>query len=862
MRIIFFISTFFLLQTAAAQQALLDRYSFVEHTADPFGLSTPERDDPALFDTLLTKQGRKLRIARKSVVENSSSTVLFKVRSKVSAEKRVFKFLESNSKSQLDYSILNDSTLLIFLKPTQKSYNLEAYSGANVVAVLQVNVLKYKEEHVVIVPFMDVGFTKDTLSFHLNKIFNQACVSLDIDMKNQFKGVSQKMANPLSPQQYTNQMKELRDVYFEKFPQADKNAFYVFLTPSFTSGEKKGFFVNGKSLAFMPGDTGKVFYRNFAQLLASMIGYLNTSNFENNLMSNGGGLHLDFRQWEQLRHNSHSYSFYDNYEDVKTNNGSVAFYFWKENSKGEISLNGEGILRALHRPFKKNQMYYHLNVNELLFYTIFVWRGFAFCTWHILAVLFIFPILMIIRRILFRRVFSEVKKPWFWKISSFWVLIGLTVFFNVLAFGAIERGLLRFEVKSGLLRDLKAKDLPDVSAIISRGESFRKRNSKNLLSQIIYFKNGNWYSMKRKRVLYFDAHVDGDKILSLKYIKDSDFLALQNYRKNVSSHYMVINYRNLDGGLMDQKVFNHSGVELTDKINLSDPPKRILVFVNGYRPVTSGHDFKSFFADLEKKGLESPNSSNLIFSSDRYEYWNKWNQIDTRFKERINPSDTYYADGHFSVETSNFSSIVNFSSVAAVYPKRCADPKKHTCYRIKMLKNTGLGSEYAYTFNLLRNPSNKSGFKLRQKNGKIAGRNLLQALNELPNGSKNDTVFLVVHSMGFAYSLGMIEELRGKINFGGFYIIAPENASCGKVIPSEWQEIWHYGVNFDIGKEEAPCLQDGIAPQFPIKGLISNRCFFPKELYRKKGFYESHFVGNYKWVLDIPEGAKGHVRQR
>ncbi len=152
---------------------------------------------------------------------------------------------------------------------------------------------------------------------------------------------------------------------------------------------------------------------------------------------------------------------------------------------------------------------------------------------------------------------------------------------------------------------------------------------------------------------------------------------------------------------------------------------------------------------------------------------------------------------------------------------------------------------------------------MRRNSGRIAGRNLYQMLNELPNSSRNDTLYLVVHSMGFAYAQGMIDQLRGKINFGGYYILAPENAEAGMVNQKEWKQVWQYGSNLHSESQDAPCLQDGVAPQSAVKGLTENqRIYFPRELYKHKGYFDSHFVGYYDWVLRIPEGKKGHIRQR
>jgi DNA modification methylase len=35
----------------------------------------------------------------------------------------------------------------------------------------------------------------------------------------------------------------------------------------------------------------------------------------------------------------------------------------------------------------------------------------------------------------------------------------------------------------------------------------------------------------------------------------------------------------------------------------------------------------------------------------------------------------------------------------------------------------------------------------------------------------------------------------------------------------------------------------------------------PADLYEEKGFFDSHFVGYYSWIFDIPKGQKGSITQ-
>jgi len=66
-----------------------------------------------------------------------------------------------------------------------------------------------------------------------------------------------------------------------------------------------------------------------------------------------------------------------------------------------------------------------------------------------------------------------------------------------------------------------------------------------------------------------------------------------------------------------------------------------------------------------------------------------------------------------------------------------------------------------------------------------------------------------------------------------------------------------------LPNSDAPCLQDGVAPQSGALGLpFAFRVFFPENLYEKKGFFDSHFIGYYDWILKLNEGQPGYMKQR
>lgn len=845
-----------------------------------FGFDAFQQEEWAdQYDTLQSSFLKEYIISYKSVGFNLSDEVNAWIRNirNFDADSLVFKI--ENSDREVRFVQINDSIVRLFLPKMKMSYKITPLYRGVKLGALNVEVYPLKKQKVFIVPLMNVKLYKDSLEQQINSIYRQANIELEISYLPKFASMDFNEAtffdNP-SPtnDRYTKQMRSFRDVYFERHPNADKSAYYVFIIPGFVNPKTNGYMVRNKAMAFVKIKENRKLGISIARELAHGIGMLEDSWRNNgpligasdNLMDQTFGTHLTHQQWDNMRHSSYSYSMYDSDEDVRTNNGIVAYYLWKEDKHGNILLEKNNLLKSISRPYKKNYMSYHLDIRDFFYKTIFTIGDYLINFWHLLVFVVLFTIAYFVRRRFHRFLSRKLKRPRMFKLFSRIVLISLTCLFYYWSFIIINRGYARFEVKSGILKDFENQSLKEVTKEIQFNKNLKHRKEKDLRSEIILKRNGNWYVKKKKRVLYFVVKQDSTDTWSIcKLIKDSDSLHLEKFdlRESAESHYIVFSYLNKDGTLHNQRVYNHLGIDITSKLLLDDPAKRILVFVNGYRPTSIGHTFEDKFKDIQTRGFENPQSNNLIYNFDRYDYWRPWKEIDLKFQKRINPSETFYADGHFSVATSNHRSLVNFTSVSAMYPERCKNRNKHTCYTTTLSGSGLFGPKTIKTYELHRTKPNKHGFEKRMENGRIAGRNLLQIFNELPNKSKNDTLYIVAHSMGYAYALGIIEELRDEINFGGFYILAPENASSGSVKIKEWKEVWQYGSNFNKGKADAPCLQDGVAPQVKAKGLSDkHRTYIPSNQYKQKGFFDSHFVGYYTWIFDIKKNHTGYIRQR
>jgi hypothetical protein len=306
--------------------------------------------------------------------------------------------------------------------------------------------------------------------------------------------------------------------------------------------------------------------------------------------------------------------------------------------------------------------------------------------------------------------------------------------------------------------------------------------------------------------------------------------------------------------------------------------KKIMIFVNGYRFYGKGA------AGIIINSPKEYETTNNIVTMDAIDnYWASPDApeaaIDLKFVERRRPDMVYYFDGHHSIATSNHG-VANdvarsmkekfipgmLGSMMAKY--RESDPvwipllPFITPYISPILLSWASCYQNEQCVKLSTS-SNISGFEYRVRNGEFAFETLIPKLMKAKKPANSKITYhvdIVAHSMGFAYAQGIINAFKkssviNQIKWRGYYIIAPENANAGTVVPEDWEQVWHYGS--DLGRTdgiEADKLwdQDGVAPQFGIKGLPDAlRTYIPKDKTIPKGFTESHSIGNYGWIFNI-----------
>lgn len=341
--------------------------------------------------------------------------------------------------------------------------------------------------------------------------------------------------------------------------------------------------------------------------------------------------------------------------------------------------------------------------------------------------------------------------------------------------------------------------------------------------------NNSWKFQVRKSVLYFSVWSNGS--MSYSHSADSIALVRNSYNQPANGQYVIYSFYKKDGTISSQSVLNYQGLDVTELLfnNCKSEAKRCLIFVNGYR------------GPLKEKDK----SANLVSMKDRFGYWYK---LDDRFINRLKPDGAFYLDANFSVKTSVHQRRLKFLGTFIRWALS-GNPKavKHQVEKREEVINA-------------------DGFVYRKEKGRIAGLAFLYAKCTSPDcDTIKDTVDIVCHSMGYAYTLGFLESIEGKVVLGSCYIIAPENAAIDGYDWSKFQHVWQYGCNFDQKNPDALKYQDGVAPQFGTKGLDAlppkqgGRIFFPDD-WPNKQFIHSHMVYSYDWIFDrIEKGMPGYV---
>lgn len=247
-----------------------------------------------------------------------------------------------------------------------------------------------------------------------------------------------------------------------------------------------------------------------------------------------------------------------------------------------------------------------------------------------------------------------------------------------------------------------------------------------------------------------------------------------------------------------------------------------IIFINGYRGPKHDHE----------------TTQNQLNFKDPTGYWYA---LDDSIQKRFPGAKSIYLDAHHPLNTSTHLTLGK-AVRSYVFSRFCWFRKE---------------SHW-----VLNEQLNLNGFEIRVENGRRAGKLLYQYLSKQNVGK----VHIVCHSMGYAYMLGIIDELENQFNFGKALILSPEAANTAGRNWGLFEEVWQYGANADVNEADPICLQDGIAPQKAVVGIEQlpsttegGRIYIPISYPKRKlGFIKSHHLAYYDWFFLMKPEDNGY----
>src|SRR5690554_740196 len=209
-------------------------------------------------------------------------------------------------------------------------YAIYAYAGNARLGKLNIHVYEEKEIDVVVVPVANVTLDSTAISTTINDIFNDANIKINLSTAPQWNNATftpttiiETPSDVTHFSKYSDDMRNLRDTYFDSLPNADKSKYYLFVVDGFSGGEEDGYMVRGKGVGFVSKSATPLTY---AHELGHGAGALEHTWNDNgpeqgetdNLMDYSGGQNLTAGQWKDLRKMNLIPSFWDSEEDGKS----------------------------------------------------------------------------------------------------------------------------------------------------------------------------------------------------------------------------------------------------------------------------------------------------------------------------------------------------------------------------------------------------------------------------------------------------------------------------------------------------------------------------------------------------------------
>ncbi|MBI3133319.1 MAG: fibronectin type III domain-containing protein [Bacteroidetes bacterium] len=247
-----------------------------------------------------------------------------------------FEAMVNNQPTPVNAEELTDSTYRLTLSGLNESCFIYAVHEGNRIGKLWVKVLPLIQKELVIVPVNNAMLAADaeTIESELNKIYAQANVTFSVTIATAYTSASWDLNADNKLQNgdislmthYSEEMRLLRDQYFETNPEYDKDAYHLFVVPAFLDDNLAGYMVRGKGVGFLR--SGEASHTTAHELAHGVFSLEHTfpeipAGTSNNLLdytsaplnTGSGQTHLTQKQWYYMHQPLPAFSMFDDEEE-------------------------------------------------------------------------------------------------------------------------------------------------------------------------------------------------------------------------------------------------------------------------------------------------------------------------------------------------------------------------------------------------------------------------------------------------------------------------------------------------------------------------------------------------------------------
>lgn len=296
------------------------------------------------YEVMMLADSSKYFVANKSLAKDEGDQVNVEIPAGVSAS---FEFadgtpipassLQGNWIGTSQHNGSSKMTLSIPARSSTGNYSIYAFANNQKVGQLNIKVYSKKERELIVVPIATTNLTASQIKAELDNTLGEANLDIDVEITPQWTDntgtftASTTIAMPTEVgllNKYSDDMRAIRDLYFEQNPNADKSKYYLFMVSGFDVPNEVGYMVRGRAMGFVKADPSNS--TQVLQTISHELGHgmgalehtFKHNSFEKgdteNLMDySANPTNLTKAQWKELRDFDLAPSLWDGTEDAQ-----------------------------------------------------------------------------------------------------------------------------------------------------------------------------------------------------------------------------------------------------------------------------------------------------------------------------------------------------------------------------------------------------------------------------------------------------------------------------------------------------------------------------------------------------------------